>query len=195
MRLFIALDIDEGIRARIARFLDGVRGFAPEARWVRPESLHVTLKFIGEKSQEEAESIERTLETIRADGFDLNLGGLGFFPSPRAPQIFWIGVGAEPKLAALAMKIDETTATLHITREEHAFNPHLTLARGEARSRRERGRKEASQPSGLQHLQTKLAAMPAPEFGRMTAREFFLYRSQPGPGGSKYTKLARYALR
>ena len=48
MRLFVALDIDEDIRGRIARFLDGVRGFAPDARWVRPESLHVTLKFIGE---------------------------------------------------------------------------------------------------------------------------------------------------
>ena len=49
MRLFVALDIDDSIRGRIARFLDGVRGFAPDARWVRPESLHVTLKFIGEK--------------------------------------------------------------------------------------------------------------------------------------------------
>jgi 2'-5' RNA ligase len=47
MRLFVALDIDDNLRGRIARFLDGVRGFAPDARWARPESLHVTLKFIG----------------------------------------------------------------------------------------------------------------------------------------------------
>ena len=50
MRIFIALDIDDAIRKRIELFMDGVRGFAPEARWVRPESLHVTLKFIGNKS-------------------------------------------------------------------------------------------------------------------------------------------------
>ena len=50
MRIFVALDIDDAIRARLEQFLDGVRGFAPEARWVRPESMHVTLKFIGEKS-------------------------------------------------------------------------------------------------------------------------------------------------
>ena len=56
MRLFVALDIDDAIRGRIARFLDGVRGFAPDARWVRPESLHVTLKFIGEKPEEEVET-------------------------------------------------------------------------------------------------------------------------------------------
>ena len=47
MRIFIALDVDEAVRHRIARFMDGVRGFAPDARWVRPESLHITLKFIG----------------------------------------------------------------------------------------------------------------------------------------------------
>ncbi len=52
MRIFVALDIDDAIRARLEQFLDGVRGFAPEARWVRPESMHVTLKFIGEKSSE-----------------------------------------------------------------------------------------------------------------------------------------------
>ena len=50
MRVFVALDIDDAIRARLEQFLDGVRGFAPEARWVLPESMHVTLKFIGEKS-------------------------------------------------------------------------------------------------------------------------------------------------
>jgi 2'-5' RNA ligase len=55
MRVFVAVDIDDAIRGRITRFLDGVRGFAEEARWVRPESLHITLKFIGEKSEEDVE--------------------------------------------------------------------------------------------------------------------------------------------
>ncbi len=64
MRLFVALDIGDNLRGRIARFLDGVRGFAPDARWAQPESLHVTLKFIGEKSEEEVEKIKRLLETI-----------------------------------------------------------------------------------------------------------------------------------
>jgi 2'-5' RNA ligase len=55
MRLFVALGIDDNLRSRIARFLDGVRGFAPDARWARPESLHVTLKFYREKSEAEGE--------------------------------------------------------------------------------------------------------------------------------------------
>src|SRR5579863_6260066 len=87
MRLFVALDIDANIRNRIARFLDGVRDFAPEARWVRPESLHVTLKFIGEKSGNEADEIKRALTNITLDAFDLNIRGYGFFPGARAPRV------------------------------------------------------------------------------------------------------------
>ena len=59
MRVFVALDIDDAIRQRLQLFLDGVRGFAPDARWVRPESMHVTLKFIGEKSAEASRKSNR----------------------------------------------------------------------------------------------------------------------------------------
>jgi 2'-5' RNA ligase len=193
MRLFVALDIDDQIRDRIARFLDGVRGFAPEARWVRPESLHVTLKFIGEKSDDDTEKIKRALQTIMADGFRMNIRGYGFFPGTRAPRVFWIGVEADPKLASLAATVDECLATLNIAKEEHAFNPHLTLAR-DTSSRGSRKPKGGAQGRGLQLLQAKLAALTAPEFGTMTAREFFLYQSQLSPGGSRYTKLAGFAL-
>ena len=61
MRVFVALDIDDAIRARLEQFLDGVRGFSPEARWVRPESMHVTLKFIGEKPSDAVEEIKQAL--------------------------------------------------------------------------------------------------------------------------------------
>ncbi len=191
MRLFVALDIDDGIRDRIARFLDGVRGFAEEARWVRPESLHVTLKFIGEKSEDETDKIRRALQMIVADGFQMNIRGCGFFPGTRAPRVFWIGVEADVKLAFLATTVDERLATLNIPKEEHAFNPHLTLARGSLPSKHKARREQSG---SLCQLQERLAALTAPDFGTMTAREFFLYQSQPLPGGSKYTKLAGFAL-
>jgi 2'-5' RNA ligase len=199
MRLFVALDIDDTIRTRIARFLDGVCEFAPDARWVRPESLHVTLKFIGEKSADEADKTKQALESIEADGFELSFRGYGFFPSARAPRVFWVGCDGGSKLTSLATTVDQTLARFGIPMEEHAFNAHLTLARG--------GRGSGSPKSGsphrqkgdgpnrsFQHLQEKLAALPAPEFGTMAAREFFLYQSQLAPGGSKYTKLAGFAL-
>src|SRR5579864_7512781 len=130
MRLFIALDIDDAIRERIARFLEGVRGFAPDARWVRPESLHVTLKFIGEKPEAAVEQIKRELETVSSGAFEIQFSGYGFFPSPKSARVFWLGIASGPQLPSLAAIIDEKMAALGIPKEEHAFSPHLTLARG-----------------------------------------------------------------
>lgn len=194
MRLFVALDIDDNIRSRIARFLEGVRGFAPDARWVWPESLHVTLKFIGEQSGEEVETIKRALETIKAGAIELNFRGYGFFPSVRAPGVFWVGVEAGPELASLAATVDAKLGALDIPKDEHNYNAHLTLARGGKGSGSPRKQKGDGPNRTFQQLQEKLAALPAPEFGTITAREFFLYQSQLSPSRSKYTKLARFAL-
>jgi 2'-5' RNA ligase len=194
MRLFVALDIDDAIRGRIARFLDGVRGFAPDARWVRPESLHVTLKFIGEQSEEKVEQTKSKLETIEASTVELNFRGYGFFPGARAPRVFWVGIDGGPKLTSLAAAVDEKLAALDIAKEEHAYNAHLTLARGGGGSGSPPRQKGDHPNRNFQRLQEKLAALPAPDFGTMTAREFFLYQSQLSPNGSKYTKLAGFAL-
>ena len=194
MRLFVGLDIDEDIRNRIARFLDGVREFSPDARWVRPESLHVTLKFIGEQSEEQTEKIKRQLETVVANSFEVSYRGYGFFPGVRAPRVFWVGIESTPALSALALLVDENVARLGVPKEEHAFTPHLTLARSAGGSGSP-GRQKDDRPNrGFQRLQAKLAALRAPEFGTMTAREFFLYQSQTSPGGARYTKLASFVL-
>lgn len=189
MRLFVALDIDDDIRGRIARFIEDVRGFAPEVRWVQPESLHVTLKFIGEKDEDEVENIKRTLEKIAAGVVEMNFRGYGFFPGARAPRVLWAGVEAGPELTALAAIVDETLTQLDIPKEEHSFNAHLSLARGGGSPRKRKG------DGGLARLQEKLTALPTPEFGTMTAHEFFLYQSQLSPNGSRYKKLASFGLR
>lgn len=195
MRLFVALDIDDDIRGRIARFLEGVREFAPDAAWVRPESLHVTLKFIGEKSEDEGETVKRALATIAAESFKLSFRGYGFFPGARAPRVFWVGSEGESKLTSLATAVDETLALVGVPKEEHAFNAHLTLARGGRGSGAPHRQKGDSPNRSFQRLQEKLGALPTPEFGSMMAQEFFLYQSQVSRGGSKYTKLAGFALR
>jgi 2'-5' RNA ligase len=194
MRIFIALDIDDAIRQRIARFIDGVRGFAPEARWVRPESLHITLKFIGEKPADNIEQIKQALPSVHAETIALNFRGYGFFPAPKAARVFWLGIESGPQLAALAKAVDEATQRLGIPREEHPFSPHLTLARGAGGSGAPRWRKSDGPNQAFQKLQEKLAALPTPEFGTMTAREFFLYESQLLRSGSRYTKIARFGF-
>src|SRR5215470_17238045 len=105
MRVFIALDIDQSIRERITRFLDGVREFAPDARWVRTEGLHVTLKFLGEQTPSAVDAIKAALETLKSTRISLAFRGYGFFPTPRAARIFWVGIEAGPELAELAKRI------------------------------------------------------------------------------------------
>ena len=187
MRIFVALDIDDTIRHRIARFMDGVRDFSPDARWVRVESLHVTLKFIGERSREQVEELKLALSQVTERSFQVTFGGFGFFPNPKAARVFWIGIESGTQLGGLAGHIDEACFTLGIAKEDHVFSPHLTLARGGSGTPR---RQSGDIPNRrFAKLQEKLAALPAPEFGTMTAREFFLYESQLGRGGARYTKL------
>jgi 2'-5' RNA ligase len=194
MRIFVALDIDDAIRQRIQRFMEGVNGFAPDARWVRPESLHITLKFIGDKPLEVVEKIEQALSSVRTEEVEMSFRGYGFFPTAKAARVFWVGIESGPQLPALAKAVDQTLKTVGIPQEEHPFAPHLTLARGGGRSGAPHRKKDDAANRNFQHLQGKLAALPAPDFGTMAAHKFFLYQSQLAQGGSRYTKIASFSL-
>jgi RNA 2',3'-cyclic 3'-phosphodiesterase len=192
MRLFIALDIPDEVRSRLARYLDGVREFAPDARWVKPESFHVTLKFIGEQKEDQLERIKRELATVHTQPFDISFRGQGFFPNPRSPRVFWLGIEAPDLLPQLAQSIDEAVSRTGVPRETNPYRPHLTLARsGSGRPQPQPG--DRPSPT-LRRFADKLQGKAAPDFGTMTAREFFLYESKLGPGGARYSKLARFAL-
>ncbi len=122
MRLFLALDIPDAIRERISRFVEGVAGFAPDARWAQPESLHVTLKFIGEQPEATVEQIKQTLSTIESSAPGIDFRGYGFFPTAKSARVFWIGlesIGMEstPQLAALAAAIDDKMFSLGIPKK------------------------------------------------------------------------------
>jgi 2'-5' RNA ligase len=196
MRIFIGIDLDPEVRARIERFLEGVEGFASEARWVRPEALHITLKFIGEQPPERVEAITERLRRVEGSAFEIRAGGYGFFPTAMAPRVFWIGIHAGPQLAELAESIDIATAELGIPREDRPYSPHLTLARAGAgrRSGSPKWRKGDGPNATFAVLEKRLAAMADLDFGKMTAREFILYQSQLSPAGSKYTKLQHFAF-
>jgi 2'-5' RNA ligase len=179
MRLFIALDIPAEIRARLTEYMERACLLAPEARWARVEGLHVTLKFIGHVDDAVVEKIKAELRSIKAAPFEVKFAGVGFFPNPNAGRVFWAGVNGGDSLPKLASTIDAAMEKLGIPRETKPYHPHLTLARTSSRPLR-----------GLKPLLDE----PPPQFGTMTAREFFLYQSQPQKGGSKYTKLERFEL-
>jgi 2'-5' RNA ligase len=169
-----------------------VREFAPDARWVRAESLHLTLKFIGEQPDHKLDAIKQSLASIRSPATALKFRGYGFFPTVRSARVFWTGVDADEHLANLARLVEEALEPLGIKPEGRDFSPHLTLARGKSAAPQ---RRPDDQPNrAFQGLQEKLNALPPPEFGTMTAREFFLYQSKLSPAGSQYTQLQRFPL-
>ena len=197
MRLFIGIDLDPELRSRIERFIEGAQGFATNARWMRAESLHVTLKFIGERPQEHVEALTQRLRLVESGSFELRFTGYGFFPTVKAPRVFWIGIQADAHLAQLAANIDAATSEIGIPREDRPYSPHLTLARAGAgrRSGAPEWRKGDAPNAAFSVLEKRLAAMGELDFGRMTAREFILYQSELSPRGSQYTKLQRFPLR
>jgi 2'-5' RNA ligase len=190
MRLFVALDIDPDIRKRIAEFRDQMRALAPEVRWVGPETFHVTLQFLGET--ERLDAIRAALEQVESTQIPLTFCGAGFFPNPKSPRVFWIGIESDENLPQLADCIGTALKPLGFERDRGPYKPHLTLARaGSGRPRPVRGERAAP---GLLAVRIKVEGLPQLDFGTMTAHEFYLYESKLTPKGAQYTKLSRYPL-
>lgn len=188
MRLFVALDIDEAIQQRLDDYVRTLMPRFPGVRFVRSSNYHVTLKFLGEVPHPDA--VRERLRTVRAASFPVSVRGVGFFPDARAPRVFWAGIEA-PALTALAGSVAQSLEALGFARES-SFHPHLTLARnGSGRPRPMRGERP---PEAFAQMARIVASSPAPEFGTMTAREFFLYESRLSPSGALYCKLEGFAL-
>src|SRR5437868_13188406 len=107
MRLFVAIDLDEQIRQKILRFMEGVSGFARDVRWMKPEALHLTLKFIGEFPEAKLPELKQAMASVRSEAFDISFAGTGFFPTAKAARVFWVGVKADERLQKLAAMVDD----------------------------------------------------------------------------------------
>ena len=182
VRLFVALDIPEDVRAKLAALTAKLRPASKEARWPRIEGLHVTLKFIGETPAENAATIRAALDSIppRA-AIPIIFRCLGFFPNERRPRVLWAGVDSGPELAALAAAVEAALEPLGFAREERTFSPHLTLARFD-------------NPGKLDALHAAIEKAGQLEFGAFTAQEFHLYQSVLKPGGAEYTRLSTFSF-
>ena len=182
MRLFTGIDLPEDVRERLERLLMHLRP-AAHLKWSPVYNLHVTLKFIGEWPEEKLPQLEAALHSIppRAE-IPVEVKSLGWFPNTHHPRVFWAAVLGGDALAALARDTDVALGPLAIPKEDRAFTAHLTLAR-------------IKDPVPLDALRTAIAQLESIEFGNFLADRFYLFRSQPGPAGSIYTKLSEYPFR
>jgi len=187
VRLFVALEIPSAVRDGFGALIQELRAadasFSKNrARWVRPENLHVTLKFIGHVDSGKLDAIRAPLGEVRLSSpVEMGFRGLGFFPNGKRPRVFWAGIEASPNLAPLAAEIDARLAKLGIPRETREFAPHLTLARFD--------------PPGISEGLSVLAqANVAREFGAARTGEFHLFESKTRPTGAEYTRLSSFSF-
>jgi 2'-5' RNA ligase len=182
MRLFVAIDIPDAVRDALTAVGRQLRQLCPNARWVRLEGAHLTLKFIGETPPDRAERVRSTLSAVRPCGpIELQFAGLGFFPGPGRPRVLWAGVRVSTALRELDASIETQLESLGIPRETREFSPHITLARFDS-------------PKGLEPLHAAIEKLGTQEFGRTWARQFHLYQSVLKRGGAEYTRLASYDI-
>ncbi len=180
MRLFVAIEIPAEIRTAFGSLLQEFRAIAPKVKWVRPESLHLTLKFLGEAEPGKRSAIERSLAAVHsAQPVTLEFTGLGFFPDAQRPRVFWAGINSSSNLQSIATEIGGAMHALGFPAEDRPFTPHLTLAR-------------MQQPALPPKLLAAIAQNPSCRFGAFAAREFHLIESKLKPSGAGYTTLKSF---
>ena len=180
MRAFIAIDLPEPLHAALAEAQQSFRSACRDARWTRPEGIHLTLKFLGEISDAQTKQVVEALAQIgQFDPFSVEVKGFGFFPQAHRPRVFWAGVMAPPALAELAAHVESHMEKIGFAREDRAFSPHLTLARFQV-------------PRPQPALEAAVAGRAAASLGKFEASEFFLFESKLSPQGAQYRKVMRF---
>ncbi len=132
MRIFVAVALEPALREAVAHVRSRLNSAGATLRWVPPENLHFTLRFLGEIAEARVATVAAATRAVagRIEPFEITLAGMGAFPSSRRPQVVWIGVGiGEGRLTTLARDIDTELRGLEFAPEDRPFRPHLTVAR------------------------------------------------------------------
>jgi 2'-5' RNA ligase len=177
MRLFVAISLPDDLRSRLSALASGL----PGARWVAPENLHLTLRFIGDIDGHAAEDIDAALSGIRCERFMLTLAGVGDFGDGKRLRSVWVGVEPNPTLERLQAKVEQAVQRAGQPPEKRKFKPHVTLARFK------------SHPGGkLESYFAERSLFRAPPF---EVADFKLYSSYLSHEGAIYSPEAVYPLR
>ena len=184
IRCFIALNLPAEIKGRLAELEARLKEARADVSWVKPENVHLTLKFLGGVEEARVPLVKRAVqEGLRREGpLVLTLAGLGVFPNPRSPRVVWVGVGGDTeRLQNLQERLEQALGEVGFPREARSFSPHITL--GRMRSRQ-----------GAASLMELVGHLGANEVGSLKAESIELMRSQLHPAGAVYTILESFSL-
>jgi 2'-5' RNA ligase len=180
IRSFVAVSISDGARRQIAELLNNLRrGLGADVRWVRPELMHLTLVFLGEVSEDFLDRVKVQLSQVagRHKAFDVQLNGLGAFPSSSRARVVWVGTDkGRSDVCALQKDLQTALSSVGHQPERRPFSPHLTIGRLRAPG-------DVSQAAATQF-----------ESELFTVDRLVLFRSVLGQGGPTYSRLLEFPL-
>lgn len=185
MRTFVAIDLKPEIKKNISQFIQKLESHNPNARWVKNQGMHLTLKFVGEITDDKAREIRSVLMdlSLRHERFPMKLLGTGTFPPrSRHPRILWVGIEESQKLMSVQNEVESMLEKLSISREKRRFHPHLTL-----------GRVRSSH--NIAPVLEELSENRDTEFGSMEVEEITFFKSTLNPTGAEYSALAKVQLK
>jgi 2'-5' RNA ligase len=183
LRAFIAIEIPPNIQAAIEKQTARLRQALGNetVRWIPAQNMHLTLKFLGDIASSHVDFLKQLLtrEATLHSQFDLQIGGLGSYPTSRRPRILWVGLHIPAELVALQKSIEAGTTRLGYEQEERDFAPHLTIGRV---------RQNAS-PADLPKIRAAMDNIQLGNIGTARVDSVHLFKSELQPNGSVYTKL------
>lgn len=177
MRLFIALDLSGKQKNELHRLQQKIKGHLEGVKWVNPEGMHLTLKFLGEVEPARIAAIVEAMQeaALSVEPFDFSFGGGGAFPSPQKARVIFAGLReGDGKVAALASSLEAALAKKGLPAETRAFTPHLTLGR-------------LRYPLPGEKINKFMAEMQTFSTGQSRARAITLYRSRLSRQGATYS--------
>ena len=183
MRCFVSIDISEEVRLSIGGAIAKVKGLSKGIRWVPPDHVHLTLKFLGEADEAKVLQIQERLSLLcsRHAPFALTVSGTGGFPNLRQPNVLWVGIDESVPLGLLNRDIEQSMAELGFERETKRFSPHLTVGR-------------VKSMDGLEAVIREWITFKGSFFGTITVGETLLMKSTLKQGGAEYSKIAGFKL-
>jgi 2'-5' RNA ligase len=183
LRAFIAIEIPPNIQVAIEKQTARLRQALGDetVRWIPAKNMHLTLKFLGDIASSHVDFLKQLLtrEATLHSQFDLQIGGLGSYPTSRRPRILWVGLHIPAELVALQKSIETGTTRLGYEQEERDFAPHLTIGRV---------RQNAS-PADLPKIRAAMDNIQLGNIGTARVDSVHLFKSELQPNGSVYTKL------
>jgi RNA 2',3'-cyclic 3'-phosphodiesterase len=189
LRAFLASELPAALQNAIYNATASLRNvlLGDLIRWVPPQNVHLTLKFLGDVSPSSLELIMQMMvaEASQFSAFNVEVEGLGCYPSPKRPRVLWVGLKAPAELGSLQRAVETAAARLGYEPEERGFSPHLTIGRV---------RQNASS-AALHNIRTAVENTQVGMLGRARVDAVHLYRSELRSDGSIYTRLFSAPLR